>query len=86
MAYEATRERVAWVLREIERLEGLIGDWSTRVPDGTPAPPQALALMVEKEKLATELHTIAGLLEPVAPRGPSLLRKLLDRLAGRRAK
>lgn len=93
---EATRqrgERIAWLVVEIGRLDGLIGEWSSRVPDGTPAPPQALALMVEKENLEAELRSLAGApsyavrtageVQPVVPAGASLPRRLLSWLTGR---
>ena len=85
LAREVTRERIAWIAGEIGRFDALIGDWSTRVPDGTPAPPQAFALMVKKEELEAELRALAGALEPVASIGPSLFRTFLNWLTGRRA-
>jgi hypothetical protein len=86
VSLEMQRERAFWLIGEIGRLDGLIGEWSMRVPDGTPAPPEALALMAEKERLETEFRALASALEPAAAPGPSVVRTLLRRLIGRRAK
>jgi hypothetical protein len=87
-----TRERVAWLAREIGRIDALIGEWSSGVPDGAPAPPEAVSLMLDKEALATELRALAcaedpsgtaGLLGPPGP-SPSLVRAVVRWLGGRR--
>jgi hypothetical protein len=91
----STRERVAWLAIEIGRIDALLGEWSTAVPDGAPAPPEAVDLMLDKEALETELRALAsaadqtGPLEPVEPLGPpgpspSLGRAVVRWLGGRR--
>ena len=56
----AARERIAWIASEISRLDAEIGSWARLVPDGTPAPAPAIALMVERERLYDELHLLAA--------------------------
>lgn len=70
-------ERIAQLSTEIGRLDGLIGEWAARTPDGCAAPPPALALMLKKEGLEAELRSLAGSI-PSVPPGPSLVRIFVD--------
>ena len=82
-APERVAARVEAIANEMNALDSELGSWAKRVPDGTPAPPQVVALMQRREQAMAELRSLTQLGAAVAAERPGVIGRLFGRLRSR---